>query len=149
MSTRRRSTRGARASRRCTTSGCARWRWRAPKSRAAFPACCRAGPPSAASAYHPAVVPWRRLLVGVLGALRLLVQAPEHKIADSSVVDQFDAGVGDRRDAEQLVEVAATPVFAAPRRFHLLGVIREVVGPAVLQGRHRAFTSRKPGFQRL
>src|ERR1700744_5526228 len=30
---------GARASRRCTTSGCGRWRWKEPKSRAACPAC--------------------------------------------------------------------------------------------------------------
>src|ERR1700756_5026992 len=149
MSTRRRSMRGARALRRCITSGCARWHWRAPRSRAACPACCRAGPTSTASAPLPAVMPRRRLPVGVLRPFRVLVQALEHEIADAPVVDQFDAGVGDRRDAEQLVEVAATPVFAAPRRLHLLDLIREAVGPFVLQRRPRAFASRKTGFQRL
>jgi ribonucleoside-diphosphate reductase alpha chain len=39
-STRRRSTRGARASRRCTTSGCVRWLWRVPRSKVASAACC-------------------------------------------------------------------------------------------------------------
>ena len=31
---------GAKGLRRCTTSDCGRWRWKAPRSRGAFPACC-------------------------------------------------------------------------------------------------------------
>src|SRR5580693_456096 len=64
---------GVRGSRRCTTSGCGRWRWKAPRSRAACPACCK-------PAFGRGVSPGQRAQRGkVLNVVRIPVPHPSVK----------------------------------------------------------------------